>query len=64
MKFCPLWSLFYGKSFDRKECIGEECGMYKLCNPVVVVTASSEDKEKIKKLPIFGGGYVEQKNKD
>lgn len=61
MKFCPLWSLFYrGKpTYERRTCIGEECGMYKLCNPDYGAIAE-ETKKESKKLRTFGGGSVEE----
>ena len=63
MKYCPLWSLYFGKSIDRKECLKEECGMYGLCNPFAAEQKEKAEEES-KEFKVFRGGHDEQKNKD
>ena len=55
MKYCPLWSLFYGT--DKKECLKEKCGMYGLCNPFAA-EQEEKAKEEDEELRVFGGGHV------
>lgn len=59
MKYCPLWSLFYGT--DKKECLKEECGMHGLCDPFAA-EQEEKAKEESKELKIFGGGNVKSKD--
>ena len=61
MKYCPLWSLFYGTG-DKKKCLKEECGMYGLCNPFAAEQKEKAEEEN-KELKVFGGGHVKE-NKD
>lgn len=53
MKYCPLWSLLYGKG-KKQKCLKEECGMYGLCNPFAAEQKQKAEEES-EELKTFGG---------